>query len=111
MFCSGLFKRPKWNSPSPTVITVFDNPRYFVHPKENRPFTIRECARLQSFPDSFHFLESGISKKDAYRLIGNAVPPLLGKRIAQEVFNLLQVNYNNEVKELYPNYRREVSRI
>ena len=35
MFCSGLYKRPKWDSPSPTVITVFDNPRYFVHPKEN----------------------------------------------------------------------------
>lgn len=111
MFCSGLYKRPQWNAPAPTIITVFHSPRYFVHPKENRPFTIRECARLQSFPDSFCFLESGISKKDAYRLIGNAVPPLLGRRIAEKVFGLLNVKCHNETKELYPNYSRKVSRV
>lgn len=89
MFCSGLYKRPFWNEPSPTVLTVFDNPRYFVHPVKNRPFTIRECARLQSFPDSFKFLDSGIKIKDAYRLIGNAVPPLLASALENSVYNYL----------------------
>lgn len=90
MFCSGLFKRPNWNAPSPTVITVFYNPRYFVHPAQNRPFTIREVARLQSFPDDFEFLSAGISEKDAYRLIGNAVPPKLGEHIAESVLEFLE---------------------
>lgn len=89
MFCSGLYKRPSWNEPSPTVITVFDNPRYFIHPIENRPFSIRECARLQSFPDTFKFLDSGISKTDAYRLIGNAVPVNLAKSIAESISKIL----------------------
>ena len=85
MFCSGLYKRPFWNEPAPTILTVFNNPRYFFHPKLPRPFTIRECARLQSFPDSFEFLASGITIEDAYRVIGNAVPPLLAQAIEAEV--------------------------
>ncbi len=55
MFCSGLFKRPKWDEPSPTVLTNFHNPRYFVHPSKNRPFSLRECARIQGFSDDFEF--------------------------------------------------------
>ena len=59
MFCSGLFKRPLWNEPAPTVLTNFHNPRFFLHPLEDRPFTLRECARLQSFGDSFEFRAAG----------------------------------------------------
>jgi DNA (cytosine-5)-methyltransferase 1 len=95
MFCSGLYKRPNWTEPSPTILTVFDSPRYFAHPKKNRPFTIRECARLQSFPDNFVFLEAGISAKDAYRLIGNAVPPKLAAAIETTVHEFLQAEYAN----------------
>lgn len=89
MFCSGLYKRPNWNKPSPTIITLSGIPRYFVHPVKNRPFSVRECARLQSFPDSFKFLESGVSVEDAFRLIGNAVPPLLSEKIADMATNIL----------------------
>jgi DNA (cytosine-5)-methyltransferase 1 len=85
MFCSGLYKRPLWNEPSPTVLTVFNSPRFLTHPLKDRPFTVRECARLQSFPDSFEFLSSGVTVEDAYRLIGNAVPPLLASNIAKSV--------------------------
>jgi DNA (cytosine-5)-methyltransferase 1 len=85
MFCSGLYKRPVWNEPSPTVLTLFHSPRYLTHPLKSRPFTIRECARLQSFPDTFRFLESGISIEDSYRLIGNAVPPVLSLSISRSV--------------------------
>lgn len=96
MFCSGLYKRPAWDEPSPTVLTVFHSPRFLAHPIKDRPFTVRECARLQSFPDDFKFLESGISIEDSYRLIGNAVPPLLsyclGRSVKKYLTNLLIEN-------------------
>ena len=99
MFCSGLYKRPLWNEPAPTILTVFNNPRYFFHPKLPRPFTIRECARLQSFPDSFEFLASGITIEDAYRVIGNAVPPLLAQAIEAEVRHFFTtIRSNNETQ-------------
>jgi DNA (cytosine-5)-methyltransferase 1 len=87
MFCSGLFKRPRWEDPSPTVLTNFYNPRYFLHPLEDRPFTLRECARLQSFPDDFHFLDpaGAVDLIGGYRLVGNAVPPLVSRAFADAV--------------------------
>ena len=103
MFCSGLYKRPKWNSPSPTVLTVFNNPRYFFHPLEERPFTIRECARLQSFPDNFRFLDTGISSEDAYRLIGNAVPPKLSNALQGSIwkyFSTLRIENADKIATL-----------
>jgi DNA (cytosine-5)-methyltransferase 1 len=90
MFCSGLFKRPEWDAPAPTVLTNFYNPRYFLHPSEDRPFSLRECARLQGFPDTFEFLpaDPSISLVDGYRLVGNAVPPPLAGVIAGSVLDL-----------------------
>lgn len=91
MFCSGLFKRPLWTEPAPTVLTNFHNPRYFLHPLEDRPFTLRECARLQSFPDDFDITGDG-SKVDlvsGYRLIGNAVAPLVSRHFADAVLHYL----------------------
>lgn len=91
MFNSGLFKRPDWDKPSPTVLTIFDNPRYFLHPSENRPLSLRECARLQSFPDNFIFSRGDqVSLKAGYRLVGNAVPPLLGQHLALSVRNYVE---------------------
>ncbi|WP_082218287.1 DNA cytosine methyltransferase [Kamptonema formosum] len=78
------FKRPRWDEPAPTVLTNFHNPRYFLHPLKDRPFSLRECARLQGFPDTFVFAGSG-SKVDlvsGYRLAGNAVPPPLSRLFA-----------------------------
>lgn len=93
MFCSGLFKRPNWDEPSPTVLTNFHNPRYFLHPSEDRPFSLRECARLQGFPDDFLFLDRSneVSLIDAYRLVGNAVPPPLARALAQSIQFSMQV--------------------
>ncbi|CCW12702.1 DNA-cytosine methyltransferase [Rhodococcus aetherivorans] len=88
MFASGIFRRPLPDQPSPTVLTNFENPRYFIHPRENRPFSVREVAALQTFPPDFLFLEAGVKPTDAYRLIGNAVPPLLAERIAESVLAL-----------------------
>ena len=52
-----------------------------THPFENRRFTIREIARIQSFPDDFEFPYKTIA--DAYKVIGNAVPPIFGWVIAK----------------------------
>lgn len=54
----------------------------FLHPLDNRNLTIRECARLQTFPDDFVFAGSAA---DRIQLIGNAVPPRLGRAIAESV--------------------------
>ena len=85
MFNSGMFKRPEWDAPSPTVLTNFHNPRYFLHPEADRPLTLRECARLQSFDDRFGFTAAGISLVEGHRLVGNAVPPRLATAIAGAV--------------------------
>ena len=56
----------------------------FLHPIEHRSLTIRECARLQTFPDEFEFYGSSAEQM---QLIGNAIPPLLTQVIGQ---NLVQ---------------------
>jgi DNA (cytosine-5)-methyltransferase 1 len=68
------------NRPSPTVIAGGIRPQFlFAHPFQNRGLTVREQARLQSFPDTFVF-EGGMVQGRA--LTGNAVPPLLAEALA-----------------------------
>jgi DNA (cytosine-5)-methyltransferase 1 len=51
-----------------------------------RRLTVRECARIQTFPDDYEFvIPTQLSASDGYRLIGNAVPPLLAYRLAQRL--------------------------
>jgi len=85
LFCSGQFRRPAWDAPAPTVLTGFGSPRYFLHPLEDRPFSLREAARLQGFPDTFVLRPPGVSLPDAFRLVGNAVPPPLARALAGQV--------------------------
>jgi len=61
------------------------NKREFVKGSEHlyRRLSVRECARIQTFPDSFEFYYSNIS--DAYKMIGNAVPVRLAYYIAREI--------------------------
>lgn len=78
-----------WNKPSPTIVAHLQKDGLlFIHPdsKQARTITVREAARLQSFPDDYEFLGSqGFN----YKMIGNAVPPLLGKKIAEVLFEEL----------------------
>lgn len=76
------FKRLTWNNPSPTILTNFDNPRNYIHPEKDRPLSVREVARIQSFPDDFIFYGP---IRTQYRQIGNAVPPVLAKRVALSI--------------------------
>ncbi len=75
----------RYNSkkPAPTVDTGH---RHHFHYKYNRVPTVRENARLQSFPDRFIFIGN---KGQQYRQVGNAVPPLLAKAIAEELLKYL----------------------
>jgi DNA (cytosine-5)-methyltransferase 1 len=57
---------------------------------KERRLTVRECARIQSFPDTFRLMKRKngtplLSASSAYKVLGNAVPPMLGYRIAQHV--------------------------
>ena len=64
-----------------------------IHPTENRRYTIREIARIQSFPDSFKFIDE--TTKDIvsmYKVIGNAVPPKLAKAIAKAILEQISPN-------------------
>ena len=81
------------NAPSATVVTIADD---YISPWEDRTFSVREMARCQSFDDSFEFLgkrtTGGLKRRvevPQYTQVGNAVPPLLAKAIAQEIMKCL----------------------
>ncbi|MFW9891930.1 MAG: DNA (cytosine-5-)-methyltransferase [Candidatus Thorarchaeota archaeon] len=70
--------------PSYTINTYFNRPGNgtFVHPNQDRLISMREAARLQSFPDHYRFLGNYSSR---YKQIGNAVPPLLARAVADQL--------------------------
>jgi DNA (cytosine-5)-methyltransferase 1 len=70
-------RRLRLNEPSKAITGAAINE--FVHPLENRTLTLRECARVQTFPDSFRFIGA---RRDQAQLIGNAVPPRFVESIA-----------------------------
>lgn len=85
---SGTWGRLKWDFPSPTIDTRFDACSNGTnnHPFLNRAITPREAARLQSFDDKFVFLGPKVAIRQQ---IGNAVPPLIAKAIADTIYNEL----------------------
>ena len=78
------YKRISWDRPAPTVSTNFSmiSGSNNVHPSETRSLTIREAARIQSFPDDFQFFGSWGSIRT---MIGNAVPPRLARAVAESI--------------------------
>lgn len=89
--------RLKANEPSPTVTShCLDE---FVHPQYDRALTVRECARLQSFPDSYEFVGGPYivphidrSVQDKYEQIGDAVPPLLAYAWGLQIIEIFKCN-------------------
>ena len=92
------------NRPNPTLAASFQS--NFIHPYLDRNFTAREGARIQSFPDNYIFCgkrttmswEKNLSQ---YQQIGNAVPPLLAKAIAENI-----IEYFNNVNEIADRYEQ-----
>jgi DNA (cytosine-5)-methyltransferase 1 len=81
-----VFGRLWWDRPALTIRTEFYKPEKgrYLHPSAHRPITVREAARLMSFPDDFVLSEEQAMSSVA-RQIGNAVPPLLARRVAESL--------------------------
>lgn len=96
-----IYLRLNYDEPSPTVLNVRKS--MWIHPVLNRAISIREAARLQSFPDDYRFYGS---KNSQYQQIGNAVPPLMAEGIADYLYECLksngQSNTQTEKKEYDP---------
>jgi len=100
------------NGPAPTISTLPDD---FVHYAKPRSMTVREHARLQSFPDWFSFkgpyTTGGSRRRDAcprYTQVGNAVPPLLAEALGETLIGLLSIQQHDEFR--HSSERIDVSR-
>jgi len=83
----------KADSAQTVVAHIAKDGHYYIHPdiNQNRSITVREAARLQSFPDDFYFegVKEGRNRTAAFKQIGNAVPPLMSKTIALKLKNII----------------------
>ncbi|MCI5839336.1 MAG: DNA cytosine methyltransferase [Peptoniphilaceae bacterium] len=86
----GIARRISWDEPSLTLTTSPSQKQTErCHPDETRPFTVREYARIQSFPDEWSF-EGSLSEQ--YKQIGNAVPVELARRLGVQIVKSLKNN-------------------
>lgn len=86
------YRNLEWDKPSPTVVAHLQKDGYmFIHPdiEQLRSITIREAAMLQSFPMDYKFLGSN---QYCFKMIGNAVPVLFAKGIAEAMYDVLSKN-------------------
>lgn len=92
---SGVYGRMEWERPAPTITGQsfgFGSGR-FGHPDQDRGLSLREAAILQSFPKNYSFVAEGVTPmmKSVGRMIGNAVPPQLGRAIGLTIREHLSV--------------------
>lgn len=85
---TGMARRISWDEPCLTLTcSPSQKQTERCHPDETRPFTVREYARIQTFPDDWQFC-GGMGEK--YRQIGNAVPVLLAKQLGQQLYKSIK---------------------
>ncbi len=88
---TGMARRISWDEPSLTLTcSPAQKQTERCHPEETRPFTVREYARIQTFPDDWKFAGSVSSQ---YKQIGNAVPVNLGREIGYSIVQFLNKTY------------------
>ncbi|PKQ04974.1 MAG: DNA (cytosine-5-)-methyltransferase [Alphaproteobacteria bacterium HGW-Alphaproteobacteria-11] len=82
------YRRMQWDGVARSIITRFRDPKSgeYIHPEQHRTISIREAARLQSFPDWFKF-DGSLSEQ--YNQVGNAVPPLLARAVGRVLNDML----------------------
>lgn len=82
-----LYGRIDYSKPAYTITTFFNRPGNgtYVHPHFNRVVSVREAARIQSFPDDYYFYGN---KTELLKQVGNAVPPLLAYQIASKIIEV-----------------------
>ena len=92
--CTTLYHRISRAKPSYTITCYFRNVASgpFLHPTEDRSISIREAARLMTFPDRYEFAGTAIPRQ-----IGNAVPPLLAKAVGEHIIKLLAMSKSSHV--------------
>ena len=86
-----IYGRLDLNKPADTITGncgCVSAPGRFIHPTKNRAISIREAARLQSFPDNYRFCGS---MRDKYKQVGNAVPPLMAYAVAKSIKKLQKI--------------------
>ena len=90
---TGIARRIGWDEPCLTLTcSPAQKQTERCHPDETRPFTVREYARIQTFPDEWEFVGS-IAQQ--YKQIGNAVPVNLGKEVGYSIIDFLNRYYSN----------------
>jgi DNA (cytosine-5)-methyltransferase 1 len=84
------YRNLEWDKPSPTIVAhLYKDGLMFIHPdiEQARSITVKEAALLQSFPDDYDFIGS---QGNAFKMIGNAVPPVMASKIAMAVAKKLK---------------------
>lgn len=97
------YRRMKWDGVARTIITRFRDPKSgeYTHPNQHRTISIREAARIQSFPDWFVF-EGSYSQQ--YDQVGNAVPPLLARAVGAELYQMLSAKRSAQASPVKSRY-------
>jgi DNA (cytosine-5)-methyltransferase 1 len=98
-----VYGRLAWDKPSITITRYARNPASgrFVHPEQDRGLTMREAARLQSFPDQFEFDDT---LDQVFLQIGEAVPPLFSTSIANSVRGYFHLETHGQTQDTSPEH-------